>query len=105
MEEISAALLALWHFQKLSDSRWVSVGTSCSALVASLLTGLPSLLAELKAVPNISDFYIGGASRLDDTTCRFIVVASLASYVSDIALAALSKTLDWPCARMPSKSP
>ena len=89
MEQISGALLGVWHFRTFSDSRWVSVGTSCRAVAAGLLTGLPSLVDQLREDPKISDFYIGGVSRLDDTACRFIILASLVSYVSDAALCAL----------------
>ena len=86
MEEISGALLGVLHFQKFSDSRWVSVGTSCRALAAGMLTGLPSLIEHIREDPKMSDFYIGGASRLDDVARRCIIITSLASYASDAAL-------------------
>ena len=87
MEEISGALLGVYHFRPFSDSRWVTIGCNCRTLVASLLLGLPSLVAEIRDDPRSSDYNIGQWDCLGKAELRFITMSSLVSYVSDAACA------------------
>ena len=87
--KISFALLSLWHFQKFSESRWVTVGASCRSLAAGLLTGLPSLVATIRKDPKASDFNPHGFERLTATARKFVVRAAVSSHVSDAGLRTL----------------
>ena len=98
METVSSALLGVWHFKRFSDSRWITVGCSCRTLVASLLTGLESLVAFIREDSASSDFHIAGFARLSPDMKKFCAAASLASYVTD---AFLSEMMDDP--RLPMR--
>ena len=98
IETLSSALLGVWHFKKFSDSRWITVGCSCRTLIASLLTGLESLVAFIREDPASSDFHIVGFVRLSPEMKKFSAAAALASYVSD---AFLSEMMEDP--RLPMR--
>lgn len=83
LETLSGALLHLWRFRTFSDSRWMTIGETCRALAAALLTGVDDLIAAVRAMPNVSDHFIGGFSRLTEPIRQFACVAVVASYVSD----------------------
>lgn len=40
LETISATLLAIWRFQKFTESRWLTVGSATRVLVRAVLLGL-----------------------------------------------------------------
>ena len=91
---LTAALLGVFHFHMCTDSRWVSVGNSCSSLLASLALGLDHLVAACMASPpkGTAMFYLKGYmakfsqdARLDGT------VAAMASPVADRVLLSLLK--------------
>ena len=86
METISSALLGVWHFMRFSDSRWITVGCSRRTLVASLLTGLESLVAFIREDSASSDYHIAGFARLSPDMKKFCAAASLASFVTDACL-------------------
>jgi hypothetical protein len=98
IETLSSALLGVWHFKKFSDSRWITVGCSCRTVIASLLTGLESLIAFIREDPASSDWHIAGFARLCPAMKKFCAAASLASYVTD---AFLSEMMDNP--RLPMR--
>ena len=39
-ETVVATLMSLWKFRKFTESRWLTIGSSCRVMVAGLLTGL-----------------------------------------------------------------
>ena len=79
-------LLSLWRFTQYSEGRWVSIGDSCRSLVAGMLTGLPSLIAEVIEDEAESNFHINGFTRLQEEMKQFVVIVAFASYPSDTAL-------------------
>jgi len=87
--QVSFALLSVWKFKKFSSSRWVSVGCSCRSLVASLLTGLESLVAKIRADPVASDWNIHGFGKLSADARHFMVLAAMVAYPSDALLSEL----------------
>lgn len=90
IETLSGAVLSLWEFRPFSESRWITVGLSCRTMVASLLSGLKSLVSYIRNDTKSSDFHIHGFGRLDKPdACQFLVLASMASYVPDGALQSL----------------
>ena len=48
------------RFEKCTDSRWLSMGSSMRSLCASLLLGLEALVHHVRQQPHVSDFYPGG---------------------------------------------
>lgn len=87
--QASFALLSVWRFRVFSDSRWVSVGCSCRALAASLLTGIDSLVAYIRKNPTTSDYDIHGFDRLNEDVRHFVALAAMVSYPSDALLSEL----------------
>ena len=79
-------LLSLWRFKQYSEGRWVSIGDSCRSLVAGMLTGLPSLIAEVIEDEAESNFHINGFTKLQEEMEQFVVIVAFASYPSDTAL-------------------
>ena len=86
MEELSATLQAIWHFKLFSDSRWNTIGCNCRTLTASMLTGLASLVDRVRAHTIGRELHINGWDKLGKEETRFVVLASVASYVADGAL-------------------
>ena len=89
VETVSYCLLSIWHFRQFSDSRWVTVGCSCRTVMAAWLTGLPSLVASIRADAACSDFHIHGFARLQQEAQHFMAMASMVSYISDSCLTEL----------------
>ena len=87
--QVSFVLLSVWRFKAFSDSRWVSVGCSCRALATSLLTGIDSFVASIRANPATSDFDIHGFDRLSEDVRHFVALAAMVSYPSDALLSEL----------------
>ena len=50
LETLAATVTAAWRFRQFTESRWLTVGTSCRAMVLGVLTGLDSFFAHLKEV-------------------------------------------------------
>ena len=40
VEAISGALMSVWKIRRFSESRWLTIGSSCRVLIAGLVTGL-----------------------------------------------------------------
>jgi hypothetical protein len=83
IERVSSALLHLFRFQKFTDSRWLTVGSSCRTIMASLCVGLHRLVATVRNDPGASQYHIHGFDRLTPSKRRFIVIASMSSVVAD----------------------
>ena len=47
-ESVASAVLAVWRFAHFSESRWLTVGTSCRTMVAAFLTGIAGLVQHIK---------------------------------------------------------
>ena len=48
MQTLSSVLAALWRFRQFTESRWLTVGTSCRTMVIAVLSGLDSFWKHLK---------------------------------------------------------
>ena len=79
VSEIYAVFISLWRFQKLSESRWLTVGTSSRRMLAAWLTGLPDLVKMIRDDKSLSHFYTNGFSRLTQDRLAFWVVAGMPS--------------------------
>ena len=100
MDDIATVLLGVWRFKQFSDSRWVTIGCNSRSIVAGLLTGLDSLVGRIRADPLASDYEIKGWEKFDTRAKRFVVVASVASYVSDSVLSIIFED-----SRVPRQAP
>ena len=74
------------------------MGCPCRTLVASLLTGLESLVGFIREDAASSDYHIAGFARLNPDMKKFCAAASLAPYVAE---AFLSEMMDDP--RLPMR--
>ena len=81
-ESVASALLAVWRFAHFSESRWLTVGTSCRTMVAAHLTGIASLVKHIKKVET-SLFFLRGFDRLVASRLEFMVTCAVASRVAE----------------------
>ena len=76
--------MTVWRFQKITESRWLTVGTSARAVVAAHLTGIEGLVQYIIRIPHASKFYLNGFLRLKSSRKEFLVVAAVASRVAEV---------------------
>lgn len=48
---VATALVGVWRFVKFSETRWLTFGPSCRAIIASHLTGIGSLIGRIRQDP------------------------------------------------------
>jgi hypothetical protein len=89
LDDIVGLLTAVMRFVKFSDSRFLTVGPACRALVSSSLLGLQHLIGWLRKVKKVSDYYIHGFSRLSPDVWQVVLVAALGSGVAEGLMAEL----------------
>ena len=80
IEQVSHLFFYLMRWRKFTQSRWGSIGTSCRALVATTLLGLPTLVSMTRADPHVSDYHLRGFERLSPKVMEFAIAAAAASY-------------------------
>ena len=73
LDMIACACMGLWKYVEWSESRWVSMSNSCRAMLASMLTGIDSLIEHIRAKPHESDYFISGLSRCVGEVRRFLL--------------------------------
>ena len=83
---VTKCLLHLWRFTTWSASRWCSEGPSCQCLIASMFTGLASLVGRILADPSKSKYYIGGFGQFSANILRLCAVTAVSSVASERAL-------------------
>ena len=84
---VNTALLSAWKFVKLSDSRFLTIGSSARPLVVALLTGIEGLVAFIKEDTGKEGFYLGGFSRLSAEHKTAVAEFAFISRVTDGVLA------------------
>ena len=89
VDRILGALMGVWRFVTFSDSRWLSVGVSARAVIASLLTGVESLITFARRVKQCSEYHIHGIDRLRPHVRSLCAISALCSCVGESLLAAL----------------
>ena len=82
-EAIASGLMSVWRFARFTESRWLTVGSSCRSLVAGILTGIESLVHFIYKNPRASKFYLNGFGRLRQSRKEFLVVASIVGRVAE----------------------
>ena len=80
---MSSLLLGAMRIQVASDSRWLSVGSSCRWLLFALACGLQGLVAYARQMPQVSNFYLQAFDKLDGQLLEFIMITAVVSWVPD----------------------
>ena len=86
---VATCLLLLWKFRRFSESRWLTLGDSCRALLASELCGLTALVQAILADSSYSSYYLSGFLHMDAQVKLMIGIVATSSCVSDSVLALL----------------
>ena len=86
VQMVRTAILGIMRYKKWSESRWVTIGTNCKSIVASLLVGIVDLTNYIRARPRESEWFIKGMDRLQSQERQFFVVAAIVSHLSDSVL-------------------
>ena len=89
VNNIVNTLMAIWEFKTFTTSRFLSIGTSGRVQVAGELTGLRSLVQQLRRTPGVSLWHLNGFSRFEGQPKKFLTEASLVSRPMDAALCLL----------------
>ena len=89
MDEVVGMLTAVWRFVKFSDSRFLTVGPSCKALVSSCMLGLSHMIHWLRKTKHVSEYYIHGWDRLTTDVWQVALLGSLGSGVAESLMAEL----------------
>ncbi|CAE7353419.1 unnamed protein product, partial [Symbiodinium sp. CCMP2456] len=89
LETVSACLLALWRFPSFTTSRWCTVGASCRALAAGLLSGYDGLLEFMRQKGLLGDYLWNGFKRLNARAVEFVFVVGPTAYLPEGFLAHL----------------
>ena len=84
-ERISFVILRLWQFNAYTDSRWLSVGRACRALVRGWCTGFLDLARQILATDGEPTTWLGRVRRLQGDSLRFTFTVALSSHVPDAA--------------------
>ena len=86
IEKVSFILVSVMRFRRFTESRWLTVGESCRALVCSLALGLHQLVDDTRADQSTSDFYLHGFAECTADVKLYMSVAALVSRVPDTLL-------------------
>ena len=89
VEELCATLLGVFRFREHTDSRWLTVGSGCRRLVASVCVGLTGLVGLVRESPFTSEYYIHGYDNLNNDVMHFSSIAAYSSHVPDSVLLSL----------------
>ena len=73
---VSSDPVIVLQIKQFSDSRCLTIGTSASAMIASRLTGLSSMLQYASKKPSVSGYYLSCYLRLQDEDWLFLVEAA-----------------------------
>lgn len=71
---------------KFSESRWLTLGSSCKVVARAMLSGIDSLIGHVLGSSQCSDYHISGWLRVTDELRCFILVTAIASYIPDAFL-------------------
>ena len=67
LEKLATCILSVMRFKKCTDSRWVSVGSSCASILAALAVGLDQLVSDaLSSPPGSTTYYLCGFRTLQE---------------------------------------
>ena len=86
LAQVSFLMLKAFRWQRFTQTRFLSLGSSTRSLVASLLVGLDALVAITRSDPSASDYHLHGYAGFSGP-CRCLAVeCALASYPAEASL-------------------
>ena len=86
---MASVLFTVWRYPRFSESRWLTVGTSCRVMVAAFLTGITDMVRHIKKDKSNSQLFLKGFSRLDATRLEFLTICAVVSRVPEAIQAEL----------------
>ena len=86
VNQITTFIMHLFKFSKFTDSRFITLGCTGRAVVASLIVGLRALVDKCIKDPRTSSYYISGFKRLGPDVARLYATVAMSSFVADSAL-------------------
>ena len=112
LPKLSFLLLKAFRWQRFTQSRFLTLGSSTRALIASLLLGLDELVRITRQDPASSDYHLHGYSQLSSECRQLAMVCAFASFPAEAGLellltddrvalhldsfrAAMSEEMDW----------
>ena len=88
-QAIMTTLLELWRIKEWTESRWGTMGSTCRSAVVCSLTGMHSLIKDLRKKPYVSEYYISGFDKFTEPVAHMFVVGGIGSLVTDAVLQSL----------------
>ena len=76
-------LLKVFRWQRFTETRFLSLGNSSRALVASLACGLDGLVSLTRQDPAATDFHLHGFAQLTPQCRELAVLCALGAYAAD----------------------
>eukprot|EP00971_Amphidinium_carterae_P325251 6455422-Amphidinium_carterae.8 len=91
LAELSGALLSTFSFTLFTESRWLTVGASCRAVLSAWSLGYFGLLAYMSKRGLVNSYLQAGFEKLDEESMRFILVVAMSSYMPESVQALILK--------------
>ena len=91
LQAVSCMLLSVFQFQVFSESRWLTVGSSCRAVLGAWMLGYFSFLQYMRKQKSCSEYQAHGVDLLGEAALRFIAVVALSSQVAEAVLLLIMK--------------
>ena len=76
MSKITSCWVYCMRWQHFTESRWCGIGAACRCVLRSLSIGLEDLVKETRSNKTVSDYFLGGFTRMTAQVKRYIAVAS-----------------------------
>lgn len=89
VQRLTSCMIYIFCWRQFVETRWMTVGVVSRALIASLSIGLAELIEMISQQPGVSQYYIGGFSRLTQAVRHYATVAAVASFPCDALLGEL----------------
>ena len=86
LSKVTFLLLKVFRWQRFTQTRFLTLGSSTRALLASLLVGLDSLVSITRSDPATTDFHLHGYSGLTTACRRLAVVCAFAAFPAEAGL-------------------
>ena len=86
LPRLSFLLLKAFRWQRYTQSRFLTLGSSTRALMCSLLLGLDELVRITRDDPACSDYHLHGYSNLTQASRQLALVCAFASYPAEAGL-------------------
>eukprot|EP00974_Lingulodinium_polyedra_P084824 8210628-Lingulodinium_polyedra.AAC.1 len=86
LRKVTGVLQYLFQWKKFTETMFLSVGSSCRGVVASMAVGLSALVEMARETPGCTDYHISGFGRVSPAVLEYMVVAAVSSWAPDSAM-------------------